>query len=457
FYGVACALRNKDKIPLITTAVWAGVSLLYLLLHGANAAQFDASLLPESKPHFLTECYYVFRTFLAPAAVLFGVWLGKIPRNTILSALRGALWVVALGVVIPCVFGFSLSSYLEGDQFVAGGFFAWFSMPEGADPAAYTARGLFPRANVVGAVLFGLTPLAAYSALKRGKIFDYLLLFFTGLASVMVGTKIASLGFFLGLGATLLVALVQRFICKKESPAGRNLAFSFLILALILPLFLISPGRALQARREHQKESDVRPLTIPDEVAAVLEKGCENEALSQEDTDLVAQYLKEHRWDHFIDPWFPELYPAEGDGAFWCRILSREPRENQDSRRFKTELCRRIAQRNENGLDPFFGMGYTSGIPYTERDFVFQYYELGALGLLVLIAPFFTLLLYGAATALRALFYRRSLLFTGAAALSLFSLFATAYLAGHVFDTVFSTYVVALVGALIPAGGLDEA
>ncbi|MBR3836811.1 MAG: O-antigen ligase family protein [Clostridia bacterium] len=457
FYGLMLALRSKNKIPLIATAVWLGISLLYLLLHGANAARFDASLLPGSKPHFLTECYYVVRTWLAPTAVLLGAWLGKLPRNTLFSALRGALWVVSFGVVIPCVFGFSLSSYLEGDQFIAGGFFSWFSLPEGADPAAYTARGLFPRANVVGAVLFGLVPLAAYSALKRGKITDYLLLFFTGLASVMVGTKIGSLGFFLGLVATLVVALLQRFICKKEEPSNRNLALSFLILALILPLFLISPGRALQARREDQKESDLRTLALTAEVEAVLEKSRENLALTEEDTSLIAAYLKEHRWDHFIDPWFPALYPPEGDATFWCRILSRDPRENQDARRFKIELCRRIAERNENELDPLFGMGYTSGIPYTERDLVFQYYELGAAGVLVLMGPYFALFLYGCAQALKALFCRRSLLITGALTLSLFSLFATAYLAGHVFDTVLSTYVVALIGALFPAGGLDEA
>ena len=101
----------------------------------------------------------------------------------------------------------------------------------------------------------------------------------------------------------------------------------------------------------------------------------------------------------------------------------------------KTDIIARIKERNNNKLDTYLGMGYTLNFMDIERDYVYQYYLFGILGLILFISPYFVLLLIAIIKILLNLKnkFNYSTYFV---AMSPMMGLAIAYLSGHVFGWV---------------------
>jgi len=377
--------------------------------------------------------------YFFPTSLILSAALLKPPFSKIAFSLRCAAGIIAALIVIPDLFGFSFASYRDGNVLVDGGFFSWFTLTEDHDFSHYAAKGLFTYANDMGAILFGLTPFVAYATLTKGRIRDYALLVLVGLASVMVGTKIGSYGFFLCSGSMVFAKILELVIRKRNDKRWIPMLSVCLILVLLFPLLLISPGYRLQSLRDWQREHIDRPTDDLEEIEKEV-----FDFSKPEDVQKLKAYIDENYWDHFINEWFLELYPVENDPEFWYEIIDRENNLNSDNRRFKAEMISRIVQKNNRGADLFLGIGYTSGVPYGERDYVFQYFLFGIGGLLVLILPFLLLFLFHAKEFLCRLGKRTYLLKNAASCLSLFAFLVTAYFSGHVFDTLLPTYFFAI-------------
>ncbi len=448
--GLILAFKEKRYRPLFVTLGITAVFFLYLILHGLNAARFDAALFPSAEPSLFKESYYLVRMYFAPMTLVLTAYLISVPRKTLFSALKGASLIISLAVVIPCLFGFSFASYADGNVTVNGGFFSWFSLSEGAQFARYTAKGLFSDANAVGAILFGIFPFVAIDALKKASLKHLAAVFLTGFAAIAVGTKIASFGVFLSSAALFAVALLSLLIKKEERKEAflRLLAFSLTVL-LLVPLFYFSPGKRLQDQREWEEETADRETENLDEIGDLIDELMKSEVLSEEEILLLEEYVNENYWDHFIDPWFLELYPVKTDPAFWLEVVARDNFINADSRAFKLEMVRRVMERNENPADPVLGIGHSAGTPYAERDFLGQYPIFGIAGILVLIAPYFAFLIYGAVLCLTDLWKKKELFSAAVPTLAVASFLVAAYFAGHVFDTLFTTYFLAAAAAAL--------
>jgi len=448
--GLLSAFREKRYRTVVFVLGVTAVFFLYLILHGLNAARFDASLFPSAEPSLWKESYYLVRMYFAPLSLVLTAILIKIPRETVFSALKIAGIIISLAVVIPCLFGFSFASYADGNVRVNGSFFSWFSLGENAPFARYTAKGLFSDANAVGAILFGIFPFCAMDALKKFSPKHLAAVFLLGFAAIAVGTKIASFGFFLSSAALIAVTLLTLILRKdgRKEAFFRLLAFS-LVLLLLLPLFSFSPGKRLQDQRDWEEETAQRPTENLGEIEDLIDELLKIEVLSEEEVLLLEEYVGENYWDHFIDPWFLELYPVKTDPAFWLQVVARENFTNADSRAFKLEMVRRVMARNENPLDPVLGIGHGAGTPYAEKDFLGQYPIFGAAGLVVLIAPYILLLICGGILCLRTLSEKKDLFPAAAASLAVASFLVAAYFAGHVFDTLFTTYFLAAGGAAL--------
>ena len=167
--GLLVAFREKRKKALFLTLSFTAIFLLYLVLHAWNASRFDPTLLPEAEPSFLKESYYLIRVYFTPISMVFSAFLFQIPTEKIHSAVKYAALVLSLCVLLPCLTGISFASYVDGNEWVDGSFFSWFSLTDSAPFHRYTAKGLFSDANAVGILLFALTSVAAAFALKKGK------------------------------------------------------------------------------------------------------------------------------------------------------------------------------------------------------------------------------------------------------------------------------------------------
>ncbi len=433
--GICFSFSEKRRSLLWCIGAYLVVFGLYTVAHSLNVSHFNASLMPHSAPDFFREAYYLLRMYFCPLSLILSAVMLRLPEENILFAAKGAALILSLCIIIPDLLGVSFASYRDGNVMVDGSFFQWFTLPDNAPFEGYTAKGFFSAANDIGAALFGLSAFVSYGALKKASWQNLSLLFATGLACVMVGTKIGSFGFFLSLGAMLTAALLKAIICKEGKKALFPVLKCAAVFLVLIPLLLLSPGYRLQNRRDWEKESADRPTESLSEI-----DGLHSDFLSEQDTARLKEYVEEHHWDHFIDPWFLELYPVENDPDFWQDIIKRDNHLNSDSRRFKLEMIHRICQQNANPADALVGIGFTSGIPYAEKDFANQYYLFGGMGLFVLIAPFFVLLAVGGVFFIRSLLKKKDLLRLAAPCLALFSFLVTAWFAGHVFDTLFTTY-----------------
>lgn len=87
---------------------------------------------------------------------------------------------------------------------------------------------------------------------------------------------------------------------------------------------------------------------------------------------------------------FLDCYSFEHDYIFWTNIIINEPVYNKNSNRYiEEQMLKRVKEINNNKLDNLFGITYsrTSKVFNLERDFLYQYYSMGIIGVLILIFP----------------------------------------------------------------------
>ena len=447
--GAFFALKEKRHRLLGAVGAFLLVFFLYLFFHSLNAARFDASLVPNAAPSFLRECYYTVRMYLVPFCLIFASLFLALSLEDLKNALKGAAWIIALSIVITDLLGISYASYADGNVVVEGGFFSWFSLTDQSKFELYTAKGPFLSANDMAGILFALTPAVGYDALRRGKWHDFTLLALVGLASVMVGTKISTLGFFLALIGMLACAALRLIFIERTRKEWILWGCVLCVGLCLLPVFFLSPGYSLQNKRAEEAEEAYRPTDSVTDIQDVTENP--DGELTPSELDQLAEYLEENHWNHFINPWFLEIYPVEGDAEYWTYLITRPNHLNSDTRTFKVELARRVAERNGGKWDSLLGIGNGAGLPYAEKDYFFQYYLFGALGVAVLVLPFVLLCALGGIVLLLRLWKKKELLPLSAGVISLGAFLVTGYLAGHVFDTITCMYFLAFSSASLLA------
>ena len=142
------------------------------------------------------------------------------------------------------------------------------------------------------------------------------------------------------------------------------------------------------------------------------------------------------------------MYPLKGDTEFWLAIAKRNKALNNDNRRMKIDIINRIEERNDNPMDKWLGMGYTLNFMDLERDYVYQYYIFGIIGLVLLIGPYFALIIYLAIKGFRS-FNKNFKFITILGCMSVLLGLVIAYYSGHVFGWVSPMMYLAIFLALL--------
>lgn len=443
--GLGFAFKEKSFVRAGVAIGYFAVAAVYTILHARHILSFNTSVFPSAAPSFFTESYYLVRMYFLPISLLFSALLLKVPYKTFLKGMKICVLILSAAVVLTDLTGLSFASYADGQERVAGGFFAWFTLKNDADFALYTAKGPFLSANDIGSLLFAAAPLTVLSFWQEKKKRDLALVALQMVAMVMIGTKVAAFGFGLAFVAVGGAYLLERAIAGQRKGNGKAALCALVLLVLYVPLLLVSPGYRMQKNVVVQRETEDRDTSSVQDISDIVAEAQSepDPVFTEEEILAMEEYMEAKHWYHYINPWFLEIYPVRGDMVFWSNIVSRENKLNQSNRTFKIELIARIVERNDNSGDALWGIGYTSGVPYTERDFYFQYYLYGAVGIAVLLLPFFAAALWGAASILKKLFAKKAFSVPAALFFGVVFYFATAYAAGHVFDTLINTYFLA--------------
>jgi hypothetical protein len=297
-----------------------------------------------------------------------------------------------------------------------------------------SARGWFDSANELSATLLMLLPLNIYMLYKEKKSFNVVLLVSQLLCMILLGTRTSAFGSTAVCVFALTSYIIIQFI--KHNKIDLNYLKRFGMIILICTAYF-----SISATMMARINDGFRDFSVHN-------KSAYKKLSDLKDLDSLEKLVKKYSDEYKVNELLLKLYPIKNDKEFWFKIFSRNKALNNNSRILKTDIIKRINERNNNPQDKYLGMGYTLNFMDLERDYVYQYYIFGIFGVLLFIVPYILLLFINAFRVLFNLkdnFKFEILLYLMAPAMGL----VLAYLSGHVFGWVSPTMYLVLTSALI--------
>lgn len=438
-------IQNKDKKRGFLLAIYAALCLLYLAIHFINTSQFNEALYPASNVSGIRNVYYLFRLYGLPMILLVGVWVFPIAKEKFIRSVQIYSLIVCSIIVVSNLTGTSLVTYSLGVDQIEGSIFTWPSLNSQSVFENYTSKGFFYSGNQLSSALFAMIPLVSYAFLTQLSVFNTCVLIIQILAMVMLGTKTAGQGAFIGFGFMFLGAVVLYLIhhghALKEGNVLQKIGKDRLIITGLSIVILISSIGLYRVSPCKQR------LDYLDYINTHEER--EEKPLEEEKTlDDWIEYINEFYWYFYINPVYVEDYPVEMNPDFWIRMIKRDRTLNRDQRNFKIQLGKEIMNLNDRPLDALCGIGYTSNIPYTERDYYFQYFIMGMGGMALFLAPYFLIVLLSLVLILKN-FMKKANLYLMACGVSICFYFVVAYIAGHTFYSLYNMLILALYSGML--------
>ncbi|MDO5557056.1 MAG: O-antigen ligase family protein [Clostridia bacterium] len=436
-------LKFKQWIGYIIYCIILGI---YLILHCLNTIKFNGQVYELANTNFISEAYSVVRLYIMPLLLAFAIYNSNINSKQFRRMIGIVVLTFSSIIIITNILKISFISYSKDYSFIKGNIFSWFGIDSIENITTYTSRGWFNLANEIGALLFAMAPIMISYAIKENKIKNYILVFLQALAMLMLGTKIAALGIILVL-VVMIFSTLFLFIVKLDRRIKLYISIPSLILIMLIGMIFYSVS---PTKRKNSSEKKDR-IQLANNVLTDEEKQKnlgEIEKFKGDGDNDFEIYVRDNMKEHYLSEEYLQIYPVNNDKDFWMEIMCRDIILNVDNRNFKIEMVNRIIENNSNSLDKFLGIGFTTNVPYTERDYYYQYFIYGAVGALLLIGPYILLTIYaGIKTLMKNKKYFN--IETTGLIVALGCYFGTAYYAGHVFGKLINMYFMALYIAML--------
>ena len=395
--------------------VYFVLMILYIIMHHINALQFE-SLVPGNFNYSLVEEVLYISRYFFPLILIY--YLYSIPISSALfkKIIVTFSLIVSISVIISNIFLLSKSSYYDFN--ISYNIFDWFVKDISYSNAS--TRGFF-YATIVMTNLLLITPYIYGIYYKEGKYIYLTAIVCNMLALFMAGTKACTLGFVIIAVMMCLLYLFFAFIVKEFKI---DLGKLFASIAIILICFALLPNSPM-AQRIYLTSDMYKGDKTPDKDKTDTKKPDEDDDIDVDDGDkedddfkldnynsfkeiysikdkeerkvLIKKYIAKNHNDLGIMPsLFINSYSFKYDYEFWANIIMNENAEAKaNNRNIQTKIFKRIKEVNSSKMDDFFGITYsrTSKIFNLERDFLYQYFSLGIVGVILLLGPIVLLLI----------------------------------------------------------------
>ncbi|MCI9312299.1 MAG: hypothetical protein HFE68_02930, partial [Erysipelotrichaceae bacterium] len=330
----------------------------------------------------------------------------QMKKEELFHILEIFILIISFVMVITNLFGIALRNYSDDSITNNYNLFQWFTFTNAHSYSYYelTTKGWFLSGNQMSAILFMLFPLMLYRTYDQKRNYQRLIVIMQGLAMYMLGTKTANIGCLL-----ILILFIGLWIVFKLMKKTHKSILFFLIISIGFgALFPFSPvgykmgydktdsnlingsllDQAVAAKIEEGSSIDYEKLVVDSKRLKKLNA----DTLNEEEKRFVLSYMDEFCSFFGISPYIIDHYHDIDHSSFWAHYIQDTP--NNDYRVLKTMILKDIYEKNNNKVDRYLGMGYTLNYIYTEADYSYQYYSYGLLGLLVLIIPYYAILVY---------------------------------------------------------------
>lgn len=452
YLSVLFVIKYRRKPRYFLPVVVYGVLLCgYCLLHIWNISKFDESILNGADISTFKELYYILRVYLLPLAAFYMflcVRINTVLFEKVINILSGLISGIIVVTNLLKVSFICYASSLETNQFITRNIFEWFINPDLKNPAYMTSKGWFYMGNQIGVILFMLYPFVVMQALKYRKKRNYLLVAIQGIAMIMVGTRVSALGGGLILAAGLVIAVVFGGIMKQFTFGWKDFLKILGVTVCLVVLGINSPFVDVQsAKGDAYEESDEEKARRKEleKYKADVEKGGYDEKI----VEMYVADIEEHPYSYGIDEEFVKMFDVRENFEFWFNVVIKGGRKQVNYRDFKEQIYEAVLEKNNNPGDRWLGIGYTSGFPYVERDFSGQIIWFGYAGMILLLGPYYICVLYIIIRILRQ--FKLHFTYENAFfAVSLIGISGLAFMAGHLFNGIFSVVIFAwLVSACV--------
>ena len=363
--------------------------IIYGIFHVINTYSFNTILVPESTHNFIVESYYIIRVYILPLLLMIILFENKkkFNRKYYLNIMKYLVIMISGQIVILNLCRFSYSSYAEGaSSYLINktNFIDVFNYTD--DYKNLLTVGLFESTNQISIILFMLLSINIYNLYLQPKIKNLLLVVLQCVSMIIIGTKVAALGSILVLVATIIMYYFF-VILKREKLELKYSLMHITSIIIVSIIFFISPFTRLYTE---EIPGTGFKNDLPKEEIQTIRNKIDEDLSNEEITKILIENPKVFK----ISPMFYQMYPVENDTEFWLTIAKRDRKINNNYRTIKNDIMRRIMEQNDNKLDKLLGMGYTIRTMDMEKDYVYQYYLFGIIGLILLIGVYIFFYIY---------------------------------------------------------------
>lgn len=471
-------IKNKIHMRLLYLILgYLTFVLIYVIAHHLNIVYSNGYYVTEGIYNIITETLYVKR-LVVPTLLLYTVIITKPDKIKLQKAMLTVAFMISLVIILTNIFKVSFASYVTMEnKTISYNLFDWF----GGETIPYKeslSKGWFVSANQIGALLVILLPITIYNMLKENSVFSHITFLLQIIASTLIGTRVASIGWMLVCGSMTIMYVVLLCMKKIRKLTLQNICTIIVIIEIGCLLYVHSPAHNRDFAESYQDmyEEEInskdegeyialadfnRILSSDERMTEYVGVNVSKENLKYE---AMCKYIAEnHRYHGITKKYINQIYPYKADPEFWIEIFSMPASIKGDNRERQIEIVKRIKEKNNNEfLDTLLGLGATpmnSREYMIENDIISHYYNLGIIGIITFVAPCATCLIYVVIKMRKnilKLFNIQFIVF----ALALCVAYFLGFFAGHVLDEYIITLYLAPVAAsifnLYKEGGLED-
>ncbi len=394
--GILTILTLKDKKAWIIAGIYLGLVGIYTAMHLLNARDFYTLVPNDLNYSVVGELFYIIR-MLIPMAVIFVTMTTEISTKDYEKAIKIILLLISVSIVISNIFKFSLTSY--GKEMISGNIFDWFN--QGYSQYNYlklASRGPFNSANQLSALLCLLLPtMFGIYTYDKSKI-NLATILLTILSMIMIGTKVALYGAIIVVIVYVAMLLIAKLLKQDILIDKKILAVIGLSTLLIAGLYAKSPsinrGAVESGYKANTEKEEVKEDGTQDKKEDI-KKEIKKEGKKDNESIPMKQGMVEYVENNFIDAkikydFITQCYPYQYDPEFWIEIMELPVSQRTDYRFLELKMHQRVKDINDNPKDDWLGIGFTrtEHLFTLERDFVYQYYSLGLIGVILFLGPY---------------------------------------------------------------------
>lgn len=424
---------NKDnKSTRKTIYIYGGLLLVYLIIHHFVAAGIDNSGYSTFQYSIVTEAFYIIRMLL-PLSIIYITYTLKPSKEEVIKLFLAVSAIVSIVIVGSNLIQCSLASY--GGGVIKGNFFDWF-LDDSLAKNELASKGWFNSANQISGLMYILLPMCIYSLFNKFSIPRTIITFLTVLSMIMLGTRVASYGWFLIFIMMFVFYLFFIFVMKKNSFSIKS--FISLISIFVVSLIIMPNGPLVNVSSSYTDEDDKKLTEM------------------KEDENISTKELLGYIGINEI--YYEEIYVYEDHEKFWEYVVEDVPATKRVGNRNSQQLITDdVSATYETPIRSLVGLGYSRFINaylYLEKDFIVQYHTIGILGIILFLLPYIAIALY---SFVRFIKYKKLNLFNLTLLAMLVLPLCISYFSGHIVDELIITLYLGFIAGYLVHSSRKEA